>query len=66
MDKNDTIVINIVILALIMDDTIKRQEIIIERLQSDKKELLSVISKLKQMLLNYSPESIKPLEMFNL
>ena len=66
MDKNDTIVTNIVIQALKMDDTIKRQEIAIERLKSDKDELLAIISRMKKILVQYVPESIKQLEMFNL
>ena len=66
MDKNDNIVINLVILALKMDDTIKRQEVIIERLKSDKKEFLVVIARMKEMLLQYSPESVKLLQVFNI
>lgn len=66
MDKNDTIVSNIVIQALKMDDTIKRQEIMIERLQSDKNELLDIISKMKEVLLKYAPESVKQLELFSI
>lgn len=66
MDKNDTIVTNIVIQALRMDDTIKRQEVIIERLKSDKNELLGIISKMKTMLNNYSPELTEQLKLFNI
>lgn len=66
MEKNDTIVTNIVIQALKMDDTIKRQEVIIEQLKSDKKELLVIISRIKELLFKISPESAKQLEMFNL
>ena len=51
MDKNDTIVTNIVIQALKMDDTIKKQEVIIERLKHDNNELLALISRMKTMLL---------------
>ena len=51
MDKNDSIVTNIVIQALKMDDTIKRQEILIERLKADKDELLVIISKMKELFL---------------
>jgi hypothetical protein len=56
MDKNDTIVTDVVIHALKMDDTIKRQEIMIERLKSDKNELLIVISRMKVLLMQYAPE----------
>ena len=66
MDKNDTIVTNIVIQALRMDDTIKRQEVIIERLKSDKDELLGIISKMKELLSEYAPESCAKLELFNI
>ena len=66
MDKNDTIVTDIVIQALKMDDTIKRQEVIIEQLKSDKNELLVVIARMKELLNKLSPESVKQLEMFNL
>ena len=66
MDKNENIVTNIVIQALKMDDTIKRQEIMIERLQSDKNELLDIISKMKEVLLKYAPESVKQLELFSI
>lgn len=66
MDKNDTIVTDIVIQALKMNDTIKKQEVIIERLQSDKNELLILVSRMKLILLQYSPESIKHLELFRL
>ena len=66
MDKNENIVTNIVIQALKMDDTIKRQEIMIERLQSDKNELLEIISKMKEVLLKYAPESVKQLELFSI
>ena len=66
MDKNDTIVTDIVILALKMDDTIKKQEVIIERLRNDNNELLALISRMKTMLLQYAPDSIKQLELFRL
>ena len=66
MDKNENIVTNIVIQALKMDDTIKRQEIMIERLQSDKNELLDIISKMKEVLLKYAPESVKQIELFSI
>ena len=66
MDKNENIVTNIVIQALKMDDTIKRQGIMIERLQSDKNELLDIISKMKEVLLKYAPESVKQLELFSI
>ncbi len=66
MDKNDTIVTDVVIQALKMDDTIKRQEVIIERLKADKNELLVIIARMKEMLFKYAPESVKQLEMFNL
>ena len=62
----ETMVTDIVIQALKMDDMIKRQEVIIERLNSDKNELLNIIFKMKGMLLQYSPESIKQFELFNL
>ena len=66
MDKNDTIVTNIVIQALKMDDTIKKQEVIIERLRNDNNELLALISRMKTMLLQYAPDSSKQLELFGL
>ena len=66
MDKNDTIVTNIVIQALKMDDTIKRQEVIIEQLKSDKNELLVIIARMKDLLLKYAPESVRQLELFNI
>ena len=66
MDKNDTIVTDVVIHALKMDDTIKRQEIMIERLKSDNNELLAIIAKMKEMLIQYAPDSIQHLELFNL
>ena len=66
MDKNDTIVTNSVIQALKMDDTIKRQEVIIEQLKSDKNELLTIISRMKEILVRYVPESINQLNLFNI
>lgn len=63
-DVNENIVTNIVIQALKMEDTIKRQEIMIKRLQSDKNELLDIISKMKDVLCEYAPESAKQLELF--
>lgn len=66
MDKKDTIVTDVVIQALKMDDTIKRQEVIIERLKSDKNELLIIISKMKELLLKYAPETFDQLKLFNL
>lgn len=66
MEMNENIVTNIVIQALKMDDTIKRQEIMIQRLQSDKNELLGIISKMKDALLKYAPESVKQLELFSI
>ena len=66
MDKNDTIVTDVVIHALNMDDTIKRQETMIDRLKSDKDELLAIITKMKEMLIQYAPDSIQQLELFNL
>ena len=66
MDENDTIVTDIVIQALKMDDTIKRQEILIERLKSDNSELLVIISRMKEMLFKYAPDSVKQLGLFNL
>lgn len=61
MDKND-IITDIVIQALIMDDTIKRQEIMIEQLKLDKNELLDIVAKMKELL----PDSVQQLELFNL
>ena len=66
MDKKDIIVTDVLIQALKMDDTIKKQEVIIERLKSDKNELLAIISKMKGMLVQYVPDSAWRLEMFNL
>ncbi len=66
MDKNDTIVIDVVIQALKMDDTIKRQEIQIERLKSDNNELLVIISRMKELLFKYAPESVKQLDLFKI
>lgn len=66
MDKNDTIVTDVVIQALKMDDTIKRQEILIQRLLADKKELLDIISKMKEVLQKYAPESVKQFELFSI
>ena len=66
MEKNDTIVTDMVIQALKMDDTIKRPEVIIEQLKSDKNELLLIITRMKKILVKLSPESVKQLEMFNL
>ena len=66
MDKNDTIVTDIIIQALKMEDTIKRQEIMIEQLKTDKNELLVLVSRMKTMLLNYAPESMKQLELFRI
>ena len=63
---NDTIVTDVVIHALKMDDTIKRQEIMIARLKSDNNELLAIITKMKEMLIQYAPDSIHQLELFNL
>ncbi len=63
-DVNDNIITDIVIQALKMKDTIKRQEIMIDRLQSDKNELLDIISKMKDVLCEYAPESVKQLELF--
>lgn len=66
MDRNETIVTDIVIQALKMDDTIKRQEVIIEQLKSDKNELLVIIARMKELLFKVAPEFVKQLEMFNL
>ena len=66
MDRNDTIVTYFVIQALKMDDTIKRQEVIIERLRNDNNELLALVSRMKTMLFQYVPDSIKQLELFGL
>jgi len=66
MDKNDSIVTDVVIQALKMDDTIKRQEIMIERLKSDKNELMNIIAKMKELLACYAPDSVQQLKMFNL
>lgn len=66
MDKNDSIVTDVVIQALKMDDTIKRQEIMIERLKSDKNELMNIIAKMKELLARYAPDSVQLLEMFKL
>ena len=66
MDNNDTIVTDIIIQALKMEDTIKRQEIMIEQLKTDKNELLVLVSRMKTMLLNYAPESMKQLELFRI
>lgn len=62
----ETMVTDIVIQAMKMDDTIKRQEVIIERLKSDKTELLIIISRMKEILVQFAPESIQQLELFKL
>ena len=66
MDRRDTIVTNVIIQTLKMDDTIKRQEILIERLKSENNELYTIILRMKDVLRKYAPESIKQLELFNL
>ena len=66
MDMKETMVTDIVIQAMKMDDTIKRQEVIIERLKSDKTELLIIISRMKEILVQFAPESIQQLELFKL
>ena len=66
MEKNDIIVTNVVIQALKMDDTIKRQQIMIDRLKSDKNELLDIIAKMEELLVCYAPDSVQQLEMFKL
>ena len=60
------IVTDVVIQVLKMDDIIKRQEVLIERLKSDKNELLTIISKMKELLIRYAPESFEQLKLFNL
>lgn len=66
MSKTETIITNIVIQAIKMDDTIKRQEIIIDQLKSEKKELISIIEMMKRTLYDYAPEIVRRLEAFNL
>ena len=66
MEKKDTIIADMVIQALKMDDTIKRQEIMIEQLKSEKKELQLIISKMKALLGKYTPYSINQFELFDL
>ncbi len=65
-DGNDNIITDIVIQVLKMKDTIKRQEVMIDRLQSEKNELLDIISKMKDVLCEYAPESAKQLELFKI
>jgi hypothetical protein len=66
MDKKDTIVTDVVIQALKMDDTIKRQEVIIERLKSDNNELHLIISRLKELLNRYVPESVEQMDLLGI
>ncbi len=66
MDKKDTIVTDVVIQALRMDDTIKRQEVIIERLKSDNNELHLIISRLKELLNRYVPESVEQMDLLGI
>ena len=66
MNKKDTIVTDVVIQALKMEETIKRQEVIIERLRSENNELHMIITKLKNHLLQFAPDSIIKLELFHL
>lgn len=66
MDKRDTIVTDVVIQALRMDDTIKRQEVIIERLKTDNKELHLIILKLKELLNRYVPETVERMDHFGI
>lgn len=66
MDKKDIIVTDVVIQALKMDDTIKRQEVIIERLKSDNNELHLIISRLKELLNRYVPESVEQMDLLGI
>lgn len=64
MDKKDTIVTDVVIQALKMDDTIKRQEIIIERLKAENRDMKGLINSFNKLLLETSPEMATIMDLF--
>jgi len=66
MKAADSLVTDIVLQALRMDDTIKRQEITIIQLKKKNTELCSVIEKMKEIIHSISPELREQLDLIQL
>lgn len=62
----ETMVTDIVIQALKMDDTIKRQELEIQQLRASNAELHLLITRIKEKLAYYVPDYTTQLDLFNL
>ena len=66
MKTDDIFVTDVVLQALRMDDTIKKQEVIIVQLKKENSELYGVIEKMKGIIHSFSPELGKQFELFQL
>ena len=66
MKAADSLVTDIVLQALRMDDTIKRQDITIIQLKKKNTELCSVIEKMKEIIHSISPELSEQFDLIQL
>jgi len=66
MDKKDSIVTELVIQSLRLNDRLKHSEVKIEQLSSENLELKSTIIQLKALLQAYVPNVAKQLDLFNI
>ena len=66
MKADDSLVTDIVLQALRMDDTIKRQEVTIIQLKKKNAELYGVIEKMKEIIHSLSPELSEQFNLFQL
>lgn len=66
MDKYSSIVTDLVVQALRLEDSLRRREIRVEQLTSENCELRKTIKNLKSVLMVYVPEIAKEIDIFNI
>ena len=66
MKAADSVITDIVLQALRMDDTIKRQEVTIIQLKKRNSELCGIIERMKEIIHSISPELSEQFELFQL
>ena len=66
MNKNDSIVTELVLQSLRLNDSLRHSEVKIEQLSKENQELKTIISRLKGLLQTYVPDVTKQLDLFNI
>ena len=62
----DEILADVLLVTLRLEQYLKYQRVQIEQLKSEKKEMGDVIVQLKNLIIEQSPELVRPLELFKI